>query len=704
MRSTFLPALSLPLLFGETSGRARRALIHAFTALSFAALASCGATPSADGGLLADPDNWSSWGRGPGEQHYSPLREINRGNVGHLSLAWFFDLEPGNSATGPLAVDGKVFITSGHSLIRALDAATGRQIWEWDSHTRQVDRAMRLSFGPKGIAYWNGRVIVTTEDGRVVALDANTGAQIWEQRDFPTSELRNVDGPPRVFGDKIILGHGGADLSPIRGFVTAYDAMTGERLWRFYTIPGDPKTPPENEAMRIAADTWRGDWHSRGGGGSAWNAFSYDPDLNLIYLGVGNGFPYNQAIRSPGGGDNLFLASIVAVNAETGGYVWHYQVCPGEQWDCTATMDMTLATLRIGGRERRVLMQAPKNGFFYVLDRETGELISAEPYANVTWAERIDLQTGRPVENPGIRYHGRPGMFELRPGTSGAHSWLPQAFSPRTNLVYIPVIENATLIGDQGIDIDRPIIPQGVMMENNPDLPGTHQSFLRAWDPVSQRERWSVELPGDWPAGVMATGGDLVFQGRIDGHFVAYDARNGHELWSFETQAPVVAPPISYAVNDRQYVTVITGSGASGGGVNAAGLANYRTDYRMPRRVLTFRLHGDASLPPAAPAPPLSAPTDPSYRPNPALEQRGAMIFAGAFCIACHGMNAVAGGTAPDLRASPYPANREAFASVVRGGALQHAGMPQYSELNADDVEAMRQYLRALGRGLPSEH
>ncbi len=565
---------------------------------------------------------------------------------------------------------------------------------------------MRLGFGPKGLAYWNGRVFLGTEDGRIIALDANTGAQLWEQRDFAPSELRNMSGPVRVFDGKLIIGHGGADLSPVRGYVTAYDAMSGERLWRFHTIP-DFAQPPENQAenaaMRIAAPTWPGARAGVSGGGTAWNAFSYDPELNLFYIGISNGFPYNQAIRSPGGGDNLFLASIVAVNADTGEYVWHYQVCPGEQWDCVATMDMSLATLRIDGRERKVLIQAPKNGFVYVIDRANGQLISAEAFATVTWASRIDLATGRPVENPGVRYHGRES-FTFWPGATGAHSWLPQAFSPRTNLVYIPVIEDATIIGDQGIDLEHPQIPNGVMMMAGNDLPGAHRSFLKAWDPVTQQQRWAVELPGNWPGGIMASAGDLVFQGRIDSRFVAYDARDGEELWKFETQAPVVAPPISYAVGGRQYVTVITGNGASGGGINAAGLANFRTDYRMPRRVLTFALDGDDQLPAAEPVPPLVAPDDASYRPNPALEQRGAMMFAMSYCIVCHGMNAVAGGAAPDLRISPYPTNREAFHNTVRGGALQSAGMPVYPQLPAAEVEAIRQYLRALGQQLPRDN
>jgi quinohemoprotein ethanol dehydrogenase len=457
--------------------------------------------------------------------------------------------------------------------------------------------------------------------------------------------------------------------------------------------------------MRMAAETWRDAPAGVAGGGTAWNAFSYDPELDLIYIGVGNGFPYNQAIRSPGGGDNLFLASIVAVRADTGDYVWHYQVCPGEEWDCVATMDMTLATLNIDGRQRRVLMQAPKNGFFYVIDRETGEFLSAQPYADrITWAERIDQETGRPVENPAARYHGRPGQFELWPGFRGAHSWLPQSYSPRTGLVYIPVIEGASLVGDEGLNLSDPFVRRtnGVNAIANPERPGAMRSFLKAWDPVAQRERWRVELPGDWPGGTMATAGDLVFQGRIDGQFAAYNARSGAEVWRFEAQAPVVAPPISFAVNGRQYVTVITGNGATGGGIMAEGLQRYRTDYRLPRRVLTFALDGQDTLPALDPLPPIAPPDDPTYQANAALEQRGALVYAMNACLVCHGTDAVAGGAAPDLRTSSYPANREAFHGVVRGALITN-GMPGFPNLAPADIEAIRQYLRARGRQVGQE-
>ena len=661
------------------------------------ALAGCRAKPEVAAG------DWPNFGRDGSEQHYSPLTEINQQNVAQLKLAWHYDLEPGFSVSAPVESDGKLFTTTGHSHIRAFDAATGKLIWDYDAKTRELAKsALQMGWGNKGLAYWNGRVVIATTDGRVIGLDANTGKPVWEQRQFGLDDPKNSNGAPRIFGGKVIIGHGGADITPARGYVTAYDAMTGKQLWRFYTSPGAPSKPATTKAEQVMRPTWKGDWYGKGGGGTAWNAFSYDPKLNLIYLGLGNGYPYNQKLRSPGGGDNLFLASIVAVNADTGEYVWHYQICPAEQWDCTAVMDMTLADITIDGKPRQVLMQAPKNGFFYVLDRKTGELLSAEKFAKVTWARKVDLKTGRPVENPGIRYADKKGLFELWPGPQGAHSWLPQAFSPRTGLVYIPVIEMGAMIGPAQPGAGGFGAGMGVTLIGDADLPGSRRSFLKAWDPVKQAAAWSIELPGDWPGGVLATAGDLIFQGQIDGQFVARDAKTGKVVWSFKTESPVVAPPISYRVGDKQYVTVLTGSGSQGGGILATGNAAWRTDYRLPRQILTFAIGGTDKLP-AFQTPPLTPPADPDFKPDPARVMKGAMGFAGGSCIVCHGMNAIGGGAAPDLRYSPIIVDKDAFRAVVKDGASKPAGMPQFANLTDEQLEDIRDYLRARAKQAPAE-
>lgn len=647
--------------------------------------------------------DWPNFGRDGSEQHYSPLTGIAVSNVEKLGLAWYFDLEPGFTVSAPVKGGDKLFTTTGHSHIRAFDAASGKLLWEFNAGVRDIAQSpLHMSWGNKGIAWWNDRVFLATTDGRVIALDDKTGQPLWHTRQFELSELRNSNGAPRVFDGKVIVGHGGADISPLRGYVTAYDALTGKQLWRFYSVPGDPSVPAANEAEKIMRATWKGDWYGKGGGGTAWNAFSYDAELNLVYLGIGNGFPYNQQLRSPGGGDNLFLASVVAVNADTGDYVWHYQVCPGEQWDCTASQDMTIATVPIDGKPRKVLMQAPKNGFFYVLDAATGEFISAEKFARVSWAERIDAKTGRPVENPGIRYQDKPGLFELWPGPQGAHSWLPQAYSERTGLVYIPVMDVGALIGAAPPDATGFTAGMGLTLIADAELPGSRRSFLKAWDPVSQRAAWSIELPGDWPGGVLATAGDLVFQGRIDGYLVAYDARSGEQVWSYKTDAPVVAPPISYSIKDKQYISVLTGNGSQGGGILATGNAAYRTDYQLPRRLLTFAIGGAAEVPAFAP-PPLVPPDDPDFAPDEERVQAGAMAFATNACIVCHGTNAIGGGSAPDLRFSPAILNPDLFKAVVIDGSYKMQGMPASPTLPESVLEDIRHYLRLRAMQAPAE-
>jgi len=591
--------------------------------------------------MVADPDEWPSWGRTGHETHYSPLEEINASTVGDLKLAWHYDLEPGYSPTTPLMAEGKVFITTGHSHIRAFEAATGKLLWEYDGGTRQrATSALQMSWGNKGIAYSDGHVFLVTTDGYVISLDAKTGKEAWKTYDYPDQAPRNSNGPPRVFGGKVIVGFGGADISPARGFVSAYDEKTGKLAWRFYTTPGEDVTPANRKAEEVMRKTWPSGWSNpdgsrRGGGGTAWNAFAYDPELGLVYLGVGNGFPYNQTLRSPGGGDNLFLASIVAVDVKTGEYRWHYQVCPGEQWDCTATADMTLAV--------------------------------------------------------------------LKPGPTGAHSWQSQAYSPQTGLVYVPVMDSGAVIGDGQKGGGEISAGMGVTMIPEVDLPGNHRSYLKAWNPVTQQLAWKVDLPGSWPGGVMATAGGLVFQGQMDGRFVARDAKTGKELWSFKTESPIVGAPISYRVNGKQYVTVITGAGGQGAGMQTLGNAAFRTDYRLPRRVLTFAIGGTDTIPPFAMPEPVP-PADPDFKPDLARAQAGAMLFAGKACLVCHGWNAVAGGAAPDLRYSPIITDAATFRHVVKEGGLKLNGMPPFPQFTDAELETLRFYLRARAQQAPAEH
>jgi len=654
----------------------------------------------------SDGRNWSGFGRTYGEQHFSPLTEISAANVKQLGLAWSMDLPVGNSVSAPLAIDGVLYFTRGYSVITAVDALTGEELWVHDPKAPEAaGEKLRQGWGSRGIAWWNGKIYAGTQDGRMIALDAKTGKQVWSSMTMGEKDARFISGPPRVFDGKVIIGHGGADVGAIRGYVTAFDAETGKQLWRFHTVPGNPADGFESPAMGMAAKTWAGEWWKHGGGGTVWNSITYDKDTDTVFLGTGNGSPWNRKIRSNGEGDNLFLCSIVALDAKTGAYKWHYQINPGESWDYNSSMDMELAELEIGGKPRRVLMTAPKNGFFYVLDRDTGKLISAEPYVTVDWASKIDLETGRPVERAGIRYES--GRASFSPSPIGAHSWLPMAFSPLNRLIYIPAIDLSVSYSDEGVDLKNwkrtpgMTLDFGVVAEINPQPNAISNSALVAWDPVTQKQAWRVQTPAHFPGGVMATAGNLVFQGQIDDQFRAYDGKTGKVLWTFDTKAPVVAPPITYQVKGEQYVTVLTGFGTSGAYLSNL-VEDYRIDYAtQARRVLTFKLGGKAALPDKTEYV-REAVDDPDFVADAAAEKRGVDGYV-ARCLVCHGGYAVGGGVAPDLRTSAAILSDESFAPIVHEGLLVSRGMPQFAELDRKARDDIRQFLRKRADDLRKE-
>jgi quinohemoprotein ethanol dehydrogenase len=665
-----------------------------------------GGTITANNALFLDGnegDDWPGYGRTFGEQHFSPLSQINDRDVGRLKLAWSLDLGPGNPATQPVEVGGVLYFSSGMSIVHAVDVRTGKLLWRYDSNVRDhAGREMRVSWGIRGVAWWNGKVYTATVDGRLIALDARTGKELWTVQTTTKGDGRFISGAPRAFDGKIIIGQGGGDTTTNRGYATAYDAETGKQIWRVYIVPGNPANGFENKAMEMAAKTWTGEWWKFGGGGEPWNAFTYDAETDTIMIGTGNGYPWNHHIRSPGGGDNLFLCSLLAVDAKTGAYKWHYQYNPGESWDYNSTMDMELADLMIDGKPRKVVMSAPKNGFFYVIDRTNGQLISAEKIAKVTWATSIDITTGRPVEIPAARFpNGQDGV--VWPTTSGAHSWMPMAFSPMTRLVYIPKIEHGMSYNDRGFDPKtwKPAAGSvGLAFGPPPSDPLLNTSALLAWNPVTQKLAWKVDTIGGFNGGILATAGNLVFQGQLNGRFSAYAADTGKELWQFPAQAAVMAAPISYRVDGRQYVTVLVGMGTSAA-VDAASHGGIAIDARTQRkRVLTFVLDGKAALPPAPPPFIVKALPDPGYRPDPALAAKGESLFIN--CIACHGWGAISGGGAPDLRASPVVLSAEAFDGTVRGGGLVGNGMPKFDELSDQDLAGLRQYVRSRAADLRS--
>jgi alcohol dehydrogenase (cytochrome c)/quinohemoprotein ethanol dehydrogenase len=648
----------------------------------------------------AEPQNWLAHGRTWSEQRHSPLDNINKTNIGELGLAWYLDLDTtrGQQAT-PIVVDSVMYTTSAWSKVQVVDAATGRLKWQYDPEVpKEWDIKSCCGVQNRGAAVWKGRVYIGTIDGRLIALNAETGELEWEVQTTNRNEPYSITGAPRVFGDKIVIGNGGAEYG-VRGYVTAYDTDTGEQAWRFYIVPGDPADGFEDVAMEMAASTWSGEWWTHGGGGTAWDSFAYDAERDLLYIGTGNGAPWSRIERSPDGGDNLFLASIVAVRGETGEYVWHYQTVPGDTWDYTAVQHMILAELEIDGVERDVIMQAPKNGFFYVLDRENGELLSAETIMPVNWATHIDMETGRPVEVQGARYDDTGSAMKITPGPAGAHSWHPMSYSPDTGLVYIPAKQEpfiykhdpnyeAQSIGmNLGVNFWDPVEEINELPpEWGPDI----QGHLLAWNPVTQEEIWRATQTTSENGGVLSTAGGLVFQGNSDGDLVAYDDATGERLWSSHVQTGILAPPVTYSINGEQHVAVTAGWGA----VTALFLGpivNPDGTKRNVSRILAFKLGGDAELPalpelPAAPPPPDDFGSE-------AQVQAGAAHYM-RICSVCHGIAAVSGGVLPDLRHSAFAGDAEAWRSVVIEGALQDRGMVSFAPIfSDDDAEAIRAFV-----------
>ncbi|MBT8080064.1 MAG: PQQ-dependent dehydrogenase, methanol/ethanol family, partial [Gammaproteobacteria bacterium] len=538
----------------------------------------------------------------------------------------------------------------------------------------------------------------------LVSLDAATGKERWRVDTIDRKPPYTITGAPRIINGLVIIGNGGAEYG-VRGYVSAYDAASGALRWRFYTVPGNPADGFENDAMKMAAETWTGEWWKYGGGGTVWDSMAYDPDLDLLYIGTGNGSPWNHKIRSPEGGDNLFLSSIVALRPDTGEYVWHYQGTPGDTWDFTAAQHIILADMEIDGAMRKVLLQAPKNGFFYVIDRSNGELISAEAYVQVNWATGVDEATGRPIETPNARY--TDGPFMIMPSPFGGHNWHPMAYNANTGLVYLPSQDIPFVHGDMedfefleaqwntGTDFELAAAPE------DPAALAQVMSMIRgqlvAWDPVEQREVWRYQHAGPWNGGVLTTDGGLVFQGSLIGEFAAYDASNGERLWSFPAQTGIAAAPVTYAADGQQHVAVAAGWGtifalAGGPAVEALGIEN-------KSRILAFRIGGDASLPIPEPKvrPVLAEPP-----PGDASEEQLALGRSTYFdrCWHCHGDGAISGGLVPDLRYTS--AERHAiWDQIVLEGTLRPLGMPGFKGiLSREESDALQAWVLDRARNL----
>ena len=690
---------------------------------------------------IANPQSqWLSYGRDYQEQRFSPLAQINRDNIKQLDLAWSFKFSTarGMEAT-PLVHNGVIYISTGWSHVHALDARTGEQLWHYDAQVAKSHLA-KTCCGPvnRGVALWQGdsdaelQVFFGALDGRLIALNATTGTENWSVQTTPTDGNYSITGAPRVVPrvvnglekGMVIIGNGGAELG-VRGFVSAYDVKNGEQIWRFYTVPGDPNKPQESPALEAAVDTWSGDyWYQNGGGGgTAWDSLVYDPELDLIYIGTGNGSPWNRDLRSPGGGDNLYLSSIVALQAGSGDYVWHYQVTPQDNWDSTATQQLVLAELEIEGKPRSVIMQAPKNGFFYVLDRISGELLSADAFTHITWASHVDMKTGRPVETKYADYQSF-GSTYIWPSPYGAHNWQPMSFSSKTGLMYIPVQNIPGYFSAQdsvvyrvdrwntGLDLNESRDPKS-WVAAKASMDALVYGELVAWDPVKKQRAWQVRHDKPSNGGILSTAGDLVFQGTWDGTFAAYDANNGTPLWQYQSDSAILAGPISYELDGEQYIAVAQGSGGTvmltvgdelkRNKVNQNKLLVFkRGEFNQTRSNALTQTAQDSTLVPTL-VPTLATILALGHKAetNPEIIKKGQTLY-GQNCASCHGISAKSNHIIPDLRYMSEQTHID-FSGIVIGGAYAHKGMIGFNEtLNIDDSDAIHAFLDNKQQDLPS--
>ena len=552
------------------------------------------------------PGAWLSYGRTQGETRYSTLKQIDTSNAKRLGLAWSYAMGAGggNQEGTPLMWNNTLYGITTWSVVFALDARTGKELWRWDPEVNQTTVRPVICCGivNRGMALYNGMIIAPSIDGRLFALNALTGKPVWETRVVYPQDQYTLTMSPRIAGGKVIIGASGGD-KPTRGQFVAVDAQTGRLAWRFYTVPGDPSQPFESEAMRRAAKTWGGDFYKNGGGGAVWDGFAYDPDANLVYVGTGNAEPWVQKFRGAQNLDNLYTCSILAVDLTTGLLKWHYQTVPNDNWDFDSVQQLMLLDLNINGRMRKVIMQAAKNGFFYLLDRVTGEFLSAQPFVKVSWALSIG-EDGRPVVNPAAYYDQDP--ISIYPTGGGAHNWAPMSYNPNTGLVYIPASYQSFPYQAQAeykpgsTGYVRPSGPTKTIEPSfGPEPPKDARGGLQAWDPLNQKLKWNVEGGGGIGGGTMTTAGNLVFQTINDGRFRAINATNGEVLYEVKVGRTGMAPPITYEIDGKQYV-------AFGGGLGRAATVvapnNAKVDY--PPTFFVFTLDGTSDLPDPAPAPP----------------------------------------------------------------------------------------------------
>lgn len=660
-------------------------------------------------GGTGEPGSWLAHGRDYSEQRHSPLTQITHDNISRLGLTWQHDMNTRRGLeSSPIVVDGVMYVTGSWSVVYALDAQTGDELWYYDpSVSRDWARYACCDVVNRGVAVYDGAVYVATLDGYLVSLNAETGEEIWRQDTLiDRGRPYTITGAPRVANGRIFIGNGGAEYG-VRGYLSAYDTRSGNMLWRFFTVPGDPNKPFEHPEMELAAKTWKGgEWWKIGGGGTVWNTLVYDPDTDTLFAGTGNGSPWTRTIRSPGGGDNLYLSSILALDPSNGRLKWHYQVTPGDTWDYTATQDLMLADLEVDGMVRKVIMQAPKNGFFYVLDRTDGKLLRANPYVAVTWADRIDLETGRPVENPQADWLSGETKWVL-PGPLGGHNWQAMSFNPATGLVYIPALENPFIY-----DVDNDFKATGRLkyveggwntgvefgrllanINENPSHFPPPRGYLVAFDPLTGKAHWQYEHATHWNGGTLSTASGLIFQGNSDGYFNAYDADTGSVLWQANTYTSIIAPPITYMIDGVQYVAIQIGSGGTSLVTEGDGVAPASARYGNAGQLMVFKLDGKMAIA----EPELidrTIPEPPRIEASPETIALGNELYH-EVCVFCHGIAGVGSIATADLRLMSPEVN-QSFEDIVFRGDLVELGMPNFSDrLSQDDIAAIYAFINA---------
>jgi quinohemoprotein ethanol dehydrogenase len=707
---TILPALTLALGLGAAPARAAAATPGSLDAARL---------------LAADkePQNWFTGGRDKDGTYYSPLAAIDAKNVKQLGFAWQYDLGSpmrGQEAT-PIVIDGVMYTSGTWGYVYAVDAATGKELWRYDPKPDYfAGRHPCCDLVNRGVAVWKGRVYVASVDGRLHALDAATGKKIWEADTITDHKLPySSSGAPQIAGSVVVIGNSGADMghTAVRGYVAAYDLMTGAFKWRFYTVPPAPGQPYENPELAQADKTW--DAHRKpefNGGGTAWDGFAYDPALNLVYFGTANAAPYDLRQLGPAKLDSLFTASIIALDAGTGRMAWYYQTTPRDSWDYDSVQKLILAELPIEGANRSVIMQASKNGFFYVLDRKTGKLLSAKDFTYVNWASGVDMKTGRPVVTAAADWYSSPK--NVYPSWSGGHTWNPMSYSSQTHLVYIPVIDMSAVWIDMQHNGGRVKYLDGFFTVNGifpddtydaaalkglfgpvPDLQALKatrnvklvRELLRAWDPVAQKTVWEHETSSGirgYDGGVMSTAGNLVFQGRGNGELWVYSADTGKALKTIKTGSHIMAAPMTYSINGEQFVALQAGYGGTAITVGPIPPSSAALKYQNTNRIIAFRLGGGP-----VPTPPPRV--EEHFAKPPAATAARAQIDAGEvkFIEECSRCHVLGPSITPDLRRL-NDGLHAAFKDIVLKGVLAQSGMERFDDiLSEKDVDNIHAYL-----------